>query len=126
MSSLIQAPGIDSRGRSNASTDPAIDPTKPTGGLRLIGPSVATGAPCRVTVYSTAVSRTWSMSSRHLALNSAAPTDDRSRRLDMAIIIWSFYTNRACPESTASRSGGTLRRTFGSAAASAAGGGPLG
>ena len=44
---------------------------------RHVRPSLATGLPCFVTTSSTPVSRTQSISSRHVALNSAAGGEDR-------------------------------------------------
>src|SRR5471032_2049204 len=73
---MSYSPSIGSNGRSYFKTLPFIDPKNDFFfGAGEQGTSFATGLPCFVMVYSTPVSLILSISSRHLALKSAAATD---------------------------------------------------
>src|SRR3954463_7439212 len=71
---ISHSASMGSKGRSYFRTVPFIDPTTFRGFGSTYGTSFATGLPCLVTTYSTPVSRTRSISSRQVALNSAAAT----------------------------------------------------
>src|SRR5204862_358197 len=71
---MSYSPSMGSSGRSYSSTVPFMDPKNGFRSGPSNGTSFATGLPCLVMMYSAPVSRTRSIRSRHVVLNSAALT----------------------------------------------------